>query len=116
MDFSFAPAELALRAELRAWLAKHAPFDYGSPQWPAPEDPAARLRDAREWVDKLHQGRWAAIGWPAKYGGRDATPMEQFLFSEEMATRRMPIPPTVIGIGMAGPVIMAYGTPDQQAR
>src|SRR5207245_2064454 len=50
------------------------------------------------------------------YGGRDATPMEQFLFSEEMAAHRTPVPPTVIGIGMAGPTIMAFGTEAQRAR
>jgi alkylation response protein AidB-like acyl-CoA dehydrogenase len=116
MDFSLSASELAFRDEIRAWLATNAPADYGTAGWAEPADAAARHRDSQAWVRKLHQGRWAAVSWPKQYGGRDATPMEQFLFSEEMAARRTPVPMTVIGIGMAGPTIMAYGTPAQQGR
>ena len=116
MDFSLSPAEIAFRDELRAWLDANVPGDYGTSAWPEPADDAGRRAAARQWVRRLHEGGWAAITWPAKYGGRDATPMQQFLFYEEMASRRTPIPPTVIGIGMAGPTIMAFGTEAQQAR
>jgi alkylation response protein AidB-like acyl-CoA dehydrogenase len=116
MDFSLSPAELAFRDEIRSWLRANVPAGYGTAAWPESSDLAGRLAASREWVERLHQGRWGAITWPAKYGGRDATPMEQFLFYEEMLAYRTPVPLTVIGIGMAGPTIMAYGTPAQQAR
>jgi alkylation response protein AidB-like acyl-CoA dehydrogenase len=116
MDFSLSAAELAFRDELRAWLRANLPGDYGTPAWPEPSDETARREVARRWVRQLHEGGWAAITWPAQYGGRDATPMQQFLFYEEMAAHRTPIPPTVIGIGMAGPTIMAFGTEAQRSR
>jgi alkylation response protein AidB-like acyl-CoA dehydrogenase len=116
MDFSLTPAELAFRDELKAWLAVNVPGDYGTPAWPEPDDPAARRAVAIEWARALHRGGWAAPGWPARYGGRDATPMQQFLLYDEMASYRTPVPPTVIGIGMAGPVIMNYGTDRQRSR
>ena len=116
MDFSLSPSEIGFRDELRGWLAAKVPGDYGTPAWPAPADPAEHAPAARRWARTLHDGRWAAVTWPRKYGGRDATPMEQFLFNEEMALRRMPLAPTVIGIAMAGPVIMNFGTAAQQDR
>ncbi len=116
MDFTLSADELAFRDELRAWLAANVPGDYGTPDWPEPVDPAERHRVAVEWARTLHQGGWAAPSWPARFGGRDATPMQQFLFSEEMAAHRTPVPPTIIGIGMVGPVIMHYGTDAQRER
>ncbi len=116
MDFSLSASELAFRDELRTWLRSNVPADYGSPAWPEPPGLAGRLEASHDWVGRLHRGRWGAITWPNQFGGRDATPMEQFLFYEEMSNCRTPIPLTVIGIGMAGPTIMAYGTPAQQDR
>ena len=27
---------------------------------------------------------WLGIGWPEEYGGQDRTPLEQFLFADEV--------------------------------
>jgi len=116
MDFSLSPSEISFRNELRAWLAANVPGEYGTPAWPAPSEPAEQARLARRWARTLYDGGWAAVTWPRKYGGRDATPMEQFLFNEEIALLRTPLAPTAIGIGMAGPVIMNFGTEEQQNR
>ncbi len=116
MDFSLSPAEVDFRDDLRAWLKANVPGDYGTPAWPTPADPAEHAATARRWARTLHDGGWAAVTWPRKYGGRDASPMEQFLFNEEMTWHRTPLAPTVIGIAMAGPVIMNFGTPAQQDR
>ncbi|MBM4186653.1 MAG: acyl-CoA dehydrogenase [Gemmatimonadetes bacterium] len=116
MNFSLAPTELAFRDELRAWIQKHIPGDFGTPRWPAPEGHGAKLAAGVAWAKKLNEGRWAAVHWPAAYGGRDASPMEQFILYDEMAGYRTPIPPTVIGLGMAGPVLMHYGTDAQRER
>jgi alkylation response protein AidB-like acyl-CoA dehydrogenase len=116
VDFSLSSAELAFQDEIRSWLRANVPGDYGSAAWPEPLDQAGKRAEARRWVTMLHRGGWGAVSWPRQYGGREATPMEQFLFSEEMASYRTPIPPTVIGIGMAGPTIMAFGTEHQRDR
>jgi alkylation response protein AidB-like acyl-CoA dehydrogenase len=116
MDFSLSPTEVAFRDELRGWLAANVPGDYGTPAWPAPTDPALLDEEARQWTRKVYQAGWAAVTWPKKYGGRDATPMEQFIYNEELIAYHTPTLPTVIGIGMAGPVIMNFGTAAQQDR
>ncbi len=99
---------------MRAWIRAHVPGDYGSAAWPAPADEEGRMADMRAWQRTLYQGGWAGITWPVEYGGRGATPVEQFIFQEEMAACRVPQTLTVIGIGMAGPTLMTWGTPAQK--
>ena len=69
-----------------------------------------------DWNTKLNDGGWSGITWPKEYGGRAASPIEQFIFQEEIARFRTPGLTTTIGIGMAGPTIMAHGRPDQKKR
>ena len=37
----------------------------------------------RAWQRKLNEGRWAAITWPAEWGGRDATVTQNVIYSED---------------------------------
>ena len=115
MDFSYSPGELAFRDEARAWIEENLPGDWGSEKWPIPEDEEGQERAMREWGRKLYQGGWAGITWPKEYGGRGATPIEQFIFQEEMAAYKTPPTQNLIGVGMAGPTLMAWGTPRQKA-
>ncbi len=50
---------------------------------PRPEEPADKVAFARRWQRTLYDGGWAGLHWPREYGGRGATPLEQFLFAEE---------------------------------
>lgn len=99
----------AFRAELRAWLAEHAP---GRP----PRDPAARLEFLLEWSRTLADAGWAAPAWPREWGGRDATPDQQLAYHEEMGRARVPRSPTGLGISLVGPVLIRHGTDEQRAR
>ncbi|MPY86032.1 MAG: acyl-CoA dehydrogenase, partial [Actinophytocola sp.] len=54
--------------------------------------------------------------WPAAYGGRDLTPRELAIFSEELALSRAPRPANVIGLEMIGPTILSHGTEGQKKR
>src|SRR5262245_7773711 len=60
--------------------------------------------------------RWVAIHWPREYGGRSATPVEVALYNLEYARSRSPQPVNRVGINLAGPTLLAYGTPEQKAR
>ena len=62
---------------------------------------------------KLATKGWVAPAWPKEYGGAGMTIMEQFIFNEELALARAPRPGG-IGITMAGPTIIVYGTEDQK--
>ena len=114
MDFSYSPEERALREQVRAWIKDNIPGDWGTEKWPIPEDEERLDQEMREWGRKLYHGGWAGITWPEEYGGLGATPIEQFIFQEEMAAYKTPPTISLIGIGMAGPTIMAWGTQEQK--
>jgi alkylation response protein AidB-like acyl-CoA dehydrogenase len=76
---------------------------------------ATQLRRAA-WQRELHTGRWAAIHWPEEYGGRDATAMQRVIASEVMAEYRTPGMFNTNGIWQIGPMIIKWGTEEQQAR
>ena len=105
----------AFRQELRTWLSRHVPDDL-RPEHAARLDDAERLRRLRAWQRTLAEARWVGITWPREYGGRDASIAEQVIHVEEMARARAPEVIGNLGIGIAGPPIIAYGTEAQRRR
>jgi alkylation response protein AidB-like acyl-CoA dehydrogenase len=81
------------RREVRAWLADH-------------PDPSGA---------ELARAGYVAPHWPPPYG-IGATPEVQVVVDEELAAAGVAIPDNQIGIGWAGPTILAAGTPEQQQR
>ncbi len=105
----------AFRAELRAWLAAHVPPDL-HPEEAAKLPEPERVRRLRVWQGTLARARWVAINWPEEYGGRGAGIPEQIAYVEEMARAKAPEVIGNLGIGIAGPPIIAYGTEEQKRR
>jgi alkylation response protein AidB-like acyl-CoA dehydrogenase len=113
MDFKLSRAEEAFRDELRAWLDAHCPRDWEEIRQ-ALGSAAARAAFLIDWQRRLHAAGYVGLHWPAAYGGRGATVMEQVIFYEEMARARAPELANQIGLDMAGPAIMAHGTEAQK--
>ena len=115
MDLTLTPEELQFRDSLRAWLKANLP-----PPWTGDsqgiEGKAAYLEYLSAWQRKLFEGGWAGISWPAEYGGRGASPIEQAIFKEELALADAPERLGVIGEGLVGPTIIAMGTEAQKKR
>jgi len=104
-----------LRVQLRAWLAAHLTADRAAAlAGPANDDAGFAAR--RAWNAELFDARWAAVAWPAAFGGRDADLLEQLAYNEEMARAGAPGPVNAIGVANIAPAIMTYGTPEQQER
>jgi alkylation response protein AidB-like acyl-CoA dehydrogenase len=110
MDLTFTEPETAFRDELRAWLADNHPGEE-----PTGED-AEAYQWRRDFQRRLADGGWAAVHWPVEYGGRGATLTQSAIFFEELARARAPLPANVLGLLLAGPTIMAYGTDEQKDR
>jgi alkylation response protein AidB-like acyl-CoA dehydrogenase len=105
----------AFRKELRTWLEAHVPADLRRENASRlPE--AERVRRLRAWQAELAAARWVGITWPREYGGRDAGIPEQVAYVEEMARAHAPEIIGNLGIGIAGPPIIAYGTDEQKRR
>ncbi len=110
MDLTFNEQELAFRDELRTWLGANGPG-------PEPEgDEDAHYAWRRNFQRELAGGGWAAVHWPVEYGGRGATLMESAIFFEELGRSGSPLPANVLGLLLAGPTIMTWGTPEQKER
>ena len=109
MDLSYSPAEERFRLELRSWLRAH-------PPGPEPEDLDAWVAYGKAWQRRLYEAGWCGVHWPAAYGGRGASLIEQILFQEEMARAKAPLLINLAGLTMVGPVLIACGTEEQKRR
>ena len=112
MDLNFTPEELAFRQEIRDWVARN-----------LPEDISHKVRhslrlsreDLQRWARILGQQGWLGWGWPRDFGGPGWKAVQKHLFEEECA---LAAAPRVVPFGpvMVAPVIMAFGSPEQQRR
>jgi alkylation response protein AidB-like acyl-CoA dehydrogenase len=109
------PDTEAFRNELRHWLAANIPDDL-RPEHAAQLPEAERVPRLRAWQAKLAAARWVGITWPVEYGGRGASIPEQIVYTEEMARAGAPEVIGSLGIGIAGPPLVAYGTEEQKQR
>src|SRR6476619_4021129 len=113
MDLRDTPEEAAFRADLRAWLEEHLPDGLQGHRGGATRFEGAEMR---EWSRALYEAGYVGLTWPEEYGGGGAPYTHQAIFLEEMARAEAPPHVGVIGIGMAGPTIIAHGTEEQKAR
>jgi alkylation response protein AidB-like acyl-CoA dehydrogenase len=113
VDFRDTPEEAAFRAELRAWLATNLP-----PGWADREPQVGRGDEpfARDWSRKLYDAGYSGLTWPKEFGGQGAPYSFQGIYLEETARSESPGHIGVIGLGMAGPTIAAWGSDEQKER
>ncbi|MFY0743152.1 acyl-CoA dehydrogenase family protein [Solibacillus silvestris] len=116
MDFSYTSQEEQFRLELREWLENNLPEGWLDGTFKMPENQQELGQFLRNWQRKLSEGRWAAIAWPEKQGGRNATLMEEIIYHQEMV--RVKAPPLVnyVGLHMVGPTLMQIGSKEQQEK
>jgi alkylation response protein AidB-like acyl-CoA dehydrogenase len=112
MDLHFTPEQQAFREEVREFLRTELPEGIrrkilaGLP--PAPDD-------IRSWQRTLDRRGWGAPGWPTAFGGTGWDAVRRFIFEEECAIGGAPAQLS-FGVKMVAPVLMAFGTPEQQQR
>jgi alkylation response protein AidB-like acyl-CoA dehydrogenase len=118
MDFRYSSEQKAFRRELRAWLeANLSPdlcVDDPTDERVAPDRETFERR--RAWQRRMWEAGWVGVSWPREWGGRGATLLEQVIYDEEIFRARAPVLPGYSGIGMAGPTLIDWGTPEQQRR
>jgi alkylation response protein AidB-like acyl-CoA dehydrogenase len=115
VDFTLTPDQQAFRERVRSWLKASVP-----PEWKAlasTEVPRAEAYEiVRRWQAKLYEGGFIGITWPKEYGGQGLTFIEEMILHEELALQKAPPILNILGVGMAGPTILAYGTDEQKRR
>jgi alkylation response protein AidB-like acyl-CoA dehydrogenase len=109
MDLRDTPAEAAFRHEIREWLEANLADELRGRR-------RAVNELSREWSRKVFDAGYAGLTWPKEYGGAGAPYSFQAIMYEEWARAEAPQHIGVIGLGMAGPTIIAHGTEEQKAR
>ncbi|SFV15247.1 acyl-CoA dehydrogenase family protein [Pseudoduganella namucuonensis] len=71
--------------------------------------------DYLRWMRLLQEQDWAVGHWPREHGGLAWSPLERFVFEDELARHGCPwvIP---FGVKYVGPVIYAFGSEAQKQR
>jgi alkylation response protein AidB-like acyl-CoA dehydrogenase len=112
MDLNFTAEELAFRAEVREWVRTHLPQDLSHKVFNSLH---LTRDDMQRWAQILGKQGWLGYGWPKQFGGPGWGAIQKHLFEEECALAGAPrIAP--FGPVMVAPVIMAFGSPEQQKQ
>ncbi len=67
------------------------------------------------WQATLHARGWGAPHWPTAHGGPGWDAYRRYIFEEECALADAP-PGDVLGLHLAGPMLIAHGSEDQKRR
>jgi len=110
MDLDFTPEQKKFRDELRSYFD-----DLMS------EELVAELRSDSEGggplfrraMKQMGSDGLLGVGWPREHGGQGRTPIEQFIFADEIQTAGFPLP--FLTLNTVGPTLRQYGTPEQKA-
>ena len=108
MRFDLSEEQHQLKQEIRSYLDSHITPELleevrvtpdGGPLW-------------KEYIRQMGRDGWLGIGWPKEYGGQGRTPLEQYIFLEEIDRTGVNIP--FITLETVGPTIMKLGTEKQK--
>jgi alkylation response protein AidB-like acyl-CoA dehydrogenase len=112
MDLAFTPQEEQFRTDIRSWVRANLPEHISHKV-----HNALRLNraDQQDWAKILGKKGWLGYGWPQEFGGPGWNAVQKHLFEEECALAGAP---RIVPFGpvMVAPVIMAFGSPEQQKQ
>ena len=111
MDLKLTDEDREFQREVRAFIADNLPSDI---KRRVETGKHLHKEDFLVWQKILHRKGWVAPSWPVEYGGTGWTPIERYIFEQELASGATPriIP---FGLNMVAPVIMAYGDEAQKS-
>ena len=110
MELDFTPDQRKFRDELRAYFEEMMSDALVSELRSDGEGGGPLFRAA---MLQMGSDGLLGVGWPAEFGGQGRTPMEQFIFADEIQTAGFPLP--FLTLNTVGPTIMHYGTEEQKA-
>jgi len=108
MYLDLTPEQRALRDELRTYFAKVVtPEVLGEITGGEGGGPLYHAA-----LQQMGKDGWLGIGWPKEYGGQGRSPIEQFIFSDEVQRSGFPLP--FLTLNTVGPTLMENGTEEQR--
>ena len=109
MELDYTPEQRRFRDELRTYLAAlmtdelrrevAGGFEGGGPEF-------------RKAMQQMGRDRLLGLSWPKEYGGQERSPVEQFLFADEIQAVGFPFP--FLTLNTIGPILRQYGNEEQR--
>ncbi|MBU8538701.1 acyl-CoA dehydrogenase family protein [Falsiroseomonas tokyonensis] len=112
MDLRYTPDEIAFRDDLRKFFRSEIPL----PIRRKVSEGRALARDDYVTSQRiLHAKGLATPNWPVQWGGQDWTPVQRYIYVEELQAAAVP-QPLGFNVNMVGPVIATFGSEAQKQR
>ena len=112
----------AFRSEFRGWLHEVLPAAWMELVEAGDDDALERLRLEKgfnpfAWQGTIGRSPYAAPLWPKEYGGLSGEVWMQQVIRTELVRYRLPtIAMNLLGVGLAGPTLIAHGSEAQKER
>jgi len=111
MQLDFTPEQKAFRDELRSYFSKMMTDELLAELAGDGEGGGPEFRKA---MQQMGRDGLLGVGWPKEHGGQGRTPIEQFIFADEVQTAGFPLP--FLTLNTVGPTIREYATEEQKAE
>ena len=114
------PERLAFREEVRGWLREKLPTGWAEAIETGNDEKLGKAREGWDflgWSRIIGESGYGAPLWPKEYGGLSGEPWMQQVVREELARYRLPtVGINILGVGLAGPTLIAHGNDEQKKR
>ncbi len=112
MDLRFTNEEIGFRNEVRQFFRTQIPAEI---RHKLAEGEEVSREDMVTTQRILNAKGWATPRWPLAWGGQPWTPVQHYIFLEEMQFNSVP-QPLAFNVDMVGPVIAAFGSEEQKRQ
>ncbi len=112
MDLNFTAEELAFREEARHFFRTAIPETIRAK---VAEGEGLTRDDMILSQRTLNQHGWATPNWPVEWGGKAWSPVQVYLYQDEMQQANVPSP-IPFNVSMVGPVIAQFGSEEIKQR
>jgi alkylation response protein AidB-like acyl-CoA dehydrogenase len=112
MDLRFTDEEIAFRREVGGFMRREIPAEI---RRKVGEGQELERDDLVRCQRILNAKGWAVPRWPVEWGGQPWTPVQHYIFLEELQLNGVP-QPLQFNCDMVGPVIAQFGSPEQKRR
>jgi alkylation response protein AidB-like acyl-CoA dehydrogenase len=112
MDLNFTAEELAFRDEARRFFRTEIPQSIRDK---VAEGEGLTKDDMVTSQRILNTRGWATVNWPVACGGQSWSPVQIYMYQDEMQQANVPTP-IGFNVTMVGPVIAQFGSDEQKQK
>ena len=111
MQIAYTQEQKSFREELRAYFSAMMDDALSAELKGAWEGGGPEFRKA---MQQMGRDGLLGVSWPKEYGGQERSPVEQFIFADEIQAAGFPFP--FLTLNTVGPMLQQHGTEEQRQR